>query len=53
MQPGDKFCMQCGKPAQQVPTEAAPVVPEARICPNCGAEYTEADKFCMMCGYRL
>jgi hypothetical protein len=40
--PGDKFCMQCGKPLSQ-PAEKA-------HCANCGAEMKPNAAFCTKCG---
>lgn len=46
LQPGQKFCMECGtKQPSQVPE---PPVPSAVSCTNCGAVVT--GRFCMECG---
>lgn len=42
-EPGDKFCMQCGK-------ELAPQAGEKVHCDNCGAEMKAGAAFCTKCG---
>jgi hypothetical protein len=42
-EPGDKFCMQCGKPLTTEPAEKA-------HCANCGAEMKPGAAYCTKCG---
>ena len=42
LEPGTKFCSQCGKP-----------VPQTKVCPGCGSEQKPEAKFCSNCGHRF
>ena len=42
LEPGTKFCSQCGKP-----------VPQTKVCPECGSEQKPEAKFCSNCGHRF
>lgn len=56
-QPGDKFCMNCGAPLNQVmpQNQPEPSQPDkaVKICSKCGMENDADSKFCMGCGSLL
>ncbi len=50
VEPGMKFCTECGKPmAAQAPKQAP--TPQENICPHCGAQLEPGMKFCTECGH--
>lgn len=65
--PGQHFCTTCGAPATQTPSQPAPFVqpapicppevpptdPSAKICPVCGHAYAPDAQFCTNCGSKL
>ncbi len=48
--PGSKFCMNCGTPVAAA-QQAAPAV--AGFCKKCGTKRAPGDKFCMNCGNKF
>ncbi|MDO4796424.1 MAG: zinc ribbon domain-containing protein [Coriobacteriales bacterium] len=42
--PGDKFCMECGSPLPTAPK---------KTCPTCGSPVDPSHQFCMICGQKL
>lgn len=52
IQPGSKFCKECGQPLEEAPEEVE--VPESAVkCPNCDAELKLDDQFCTECGTKI
>ena len=57
LNPGQRFCGNCGAEVENVPEEApaqTPVEEQAAFCPNCGAKIEDKDSvFCSECGTKL
>lgn len=52
IQPGSKFCKECGKPVEDTPEKIE--VPESMVkCPQCNAELKAEEKFCTECGVKI
>jgi len=52
IQPGSKFCTECGKPVEDAPEKAEIAQPVVK-CPKCNTELKPDDKFCTECGAKI
>jgi predicted nucleic acid-binding Zn ribbon protein len=52
-QPGDCFCVRCGRALPVGDGAKAQLPPAGLVCLSCGAALQEGDRFCAKCGYTL
>lgn len=50
IQPGSKFCKECGKPVEDTPEQTKDITTPIVHCPNCNAEIKPGASFCIECG---
>lgn len=54
LDPGERFCGECGQPVQGPSAPSTPAGPVAvGTCPKCGASMDPGRRFCSSCGYDL